>query len=365
MDLYIVLNITQNLNFMLNFSYVIHHSKYFMPEQKPTVFSISTATIIKVILTLAILYFVFIIRDVISLLVVSLILAILIDPLADWFEKKKIPRTLAVLLVYLVLISLIGLFIVLIIPPLTAQFDQLTNQVPAYWEKIKSLGENQYLAQYNPETLQNWLKNIETNFAAGIFSRLGGIVGGVASMVLILFLTFYTVIDEKNIKKMALRLIPSQYQLYVTEMATRVKNKMGAWLKGQLILCFIIGVCVFLGLTILGVDYALVLGIIAGMFEIVPYIGPWLTGILVVFIAFGQSPTTALLAAAFIIVLQALENNLIVPKVMQKAVGLNPIISILAIIIGAKTAGVVGVALAIPVASALSILLQDFFFKEN
>lgn len=335
-----------------------------MPEQKPTVFNISTAAIVKVILTLAILYFVYIIRDVISLLVVSLILAILIDPLADWFERKKIPRTLAVLLVYLVLISLIGLFVVLIIPPLTAQFEQLTDQIPSYWEKIKSFSENGYLSQYNPETLQNSLKKIETTLAEGAFSKLGGIVGGIASMVLILFLTFYIVIDEKNIKKMALRLVPAQYQLYATEIATRMKEKMGAWLKGQLILCLIIGVCVSLGLTILRVDYALVLGLIAAMFEIVPYLGPWLTGILVVFIAFGQSPTTALFAAAFIIVLQALENNLIVPKVMQKAVGLNPIISILAIIIGAKTAGVIGVALAIPVASALSILLQDFF-KEN
>lgn len=336
-----------------------------MSEQKPTVFNISTATIVKVILTLAILYFVYIIRDIISLLVISLIMAILIDPLADWFEKRKIPRTLAVLLVYLVLISLIGLFIVLIIPPLTAQFDQLTNQIPSYWEKIKSFGENSgYLSQYNPETLLNSLKNIETSLAEGVFSRVGGIVGSVASMVLILFLTFYIVIDEKNIKKMALRLVPAQYQIYVSEIATRMKEKMGAWLKGQLILCLIIGVCVFLGLTILGVDYALVLGLIAAMFEIVPYLGPWLTGILVVFIAFGQSPMTALFAAVFIIVLQALENNLIVPKVMQKAVGLNPIISILAIIIGAKTAGVIGVALAIPVASALSILLQDFF-KET
>jgi predicted PurR-regulated permease PerM len=335
-----------------------------MSDQKPTVFSISTATIVKVILTLAILYFVYIIRDIISLLVISLILAILIDPLADWFEKRKIPRTLAVLLVYLVLISLIGLFIALIIPPLTVQFDQLTEKIPFYWEKIKTFGENEYLTQYDPETLQNSLKKLETNIAEGLFTRLGGIVGGAASLVLILFLTFYIVIDEKNIKKMSLRLIPAHYQLYVAQIASRMKEKMGAWLKGQLILCLIIGVCVFLGLTVLGVDYALVLGLIAGMFEIIPYLGPWMTGILVVFIAFGQSPTTALFAAAFIIVLQALENNLIVPKVMQKAVGLNPIISILAIITGAKIAGIIGVALAIPVASALSILLQDFF-KET
>jgi len=140
---------------------------------------------------------------------------------------------------------------------------------------------------------------------------------------------------------------------------------MGAWLRGQLILCFIIGLGVFIGLTVLGVEYALVLGLIAGLLEMIPYVGPWTAAALAIFIALGQAPALALIVLIYFVVLQQAENNLLVPKIMRKAVGLNPIISILAVITGAKLAGFIGVLFAIPVASALSILLQDFFKNKE
>jgi len=335
-----------------------------MSDQKSTTFHISTLAIVKIIITLLILYFVFLIKDVLALLLISLFLAVLIDPLADWFEKKNIPRTLAVLLVYVILISLVSLIIVLLIPPLTTQFQQLTNKIPVYWEKIKSLGTQEFLTKYDSGALEKSFKSIEENLAQGIFARLGGFMGGVASFFLVLVLTFYMVVEEKSLKKIIRSLIPAQYQPYFFQTAGRIKEKMGAWLKGQLILCLIIGAATFIGLSILGVEYALVLGLIAGLFEIIPYVGPLISGALAVFIAFGQSPILALVVLIFFIALQQSENNLLVPKVMQKTVGLNPIISILAVVIGAKIAGFLGVLFAIPVASALSILLQDFF-KEN
>jgi predicted PurR-regulated permease PerM len=140
---------------------------------------------------------------------------------------------------------------------------------------------------------------------------------------------------------------------------------MGAWLKGQLILCIIVGLAIFIGLSILGVKYALVLGLIAGFLEIIPYVGPWTSAALAAFIALGQSPMLALFTLILFIVIQETNSNLLVPKIMQKAVGLNPIISILAIIIGAELAGFLGVLFAIPIASALSILLQDFFVNKK
>jgi predicted PurR-regulated permease PerM len=336
-----------------------------MPEQKPINFNISTVAIVKVIFTLLILYFVYLVRDVLAVLLISFILAVLIDPLADWFEKKQIPRVLAVLLVYVILISLVGLIVVLLIPPLTAQFDQLTDKIPTYWEKIQSLGAEDLLTKYDSDALQKGLKSIEENLAQGIFTGLGGIFGGVVSFFLVLVLTFYMIVEEKELKKLAHVLIPAQYQPYLFQVASRMKEKMGAWLKGQLILCLIIGVAVFIGLSILGVEYALVLGLIAGFLEIIPYVGPWIAAALAIFIALGQSPILALMVLVFFIVLQQAENNLLVPKVMQKAVGLNPIISIIAVITGAKIAGFLGVLFAIPVASALSILLQDFFKKNT
>jgi predicted PurR-regulated permease PerM len=173
------------------------------------------------------------------------------------------------------------------------------------------------------------------------------------------------VVEEKDLKGVARLLIPVRYQPYLFQVAGRMKEKMSAWLKGQLILCLIIGLAVFTGLSILGVKYALVLGLIAGFLEIIPYVGPWIAAIFAVFIALGQSPMLALFVLIMFAVIQWSENNLLVPKIMQKAVGLNPIISILAIITGAKIAGFLGVLFAIPIASALSIFLQDFFNKDE
>jgi predicted PurR-regulated permease PerM len=332
-----------------------------MNEQKPVVFNISTMSIAKIILTLLIIYFIYMMKDILTVLFIAMILAILIDPLADWFEKRKIPRILAVLLVYVILISLVSLIVVLIIPPLTTQFQQLTEKIPTYWEKVKTLGSEEFLANYDLEALQKGFKSVEEGLTRGIFTGIGGIFGGIVSFFLVLVLTLYMVVEEKEMKGFAKLLVPAQYQPYLFQMAGRIKEKMGAWLKGQLILCLIIGFGVFIGLTLLGVEYALVLGLIAGLLEMIPYVGPWTAAALAIFIALGQSPALALLVLIYFVILQQLENNLLVPKVMQKAVGLNPIISILAILTGAKLAGFIGVLFAIPVASALSILLSDFF----
>ncbi len=336
-----------------------------MADQKPVTFNISTLTIVKIILTLLVLYFVYLMRDILLILFVALILAILIDPLADWFKKRKIPRVLAVLLVYAILISIVALVVVLIAPPLANQFQQLTDKIPTYWEKVKSLGSDGFLANYDAEALQKGFRSIEDNLTKGIFTGLGGIFGGVVSFFLVLVLTLYMVVEEKELKGIASSLIPAHYQPYLFQLAGRIKEKMSAWLKGQLILCLIIGLGVFIGLSLMGVEYALVLGLIAGLLEMIPYVGPWTAAALAIFIALGQSPGLALLVLIYFIFLQQVENNLLVPKVMQKAVGLNPIISILAIITGAKLAGFLGVLFAIPVASALSILLQDFFKKNE
>ncbi|MBI5071384.1 AI-2E family transporter [Candidatus Falkowbacteria bacterium] len=332
-----------------------------MPDQKPTTWNISTLAIVKIILTLLILYFAYLMWDILVLIIMAIILAVLIDPLADRFEKRKVPRTLAVLLVYIILISLIGLIVVLIVPPITTQFQQLTDNIPNYWDRLKALGAEDLLAKYDLSALQNSFKAIETSLTEGIFTGLGGIFGGVVSFFLVLVLTFYMVVEEKELKNVVRSLVPAHYQPYLSQLAGRMKEKMAAWLKGQLILCLIIGLAVFTGLSILGVKYALVLGLIAGFLEIIPYVGPWVAAALAIFIALGQSPMLALFTLILFVVVQWLENNLLVPKILQKAVGLNPIISILAIITGAKLAGFLGVLFAIPVASALSILLQDFF----
>ena len=331
-----------------------------MSDSKSQLINISTLTIIKVILILLSLWFVYLIRGVLAILFVSIILSVLIDPLADWFEKKKIPRGLAVLAVYVILITLLSLVVVLLVPPIVSQFQQLIERLPVYWQKITATQIGEFASQYDFKNLEESFKSIETSLARGVFATVGGVFGSVTALFLILVLTFYMVTQEEALKKTIKSFIPDQYLPYINQLSIRIQQKMTAWFKGQLILCFVVGFFAYIGLLILGVDYALALGLIAGITEIIPYVGPFIGGAVAVFIAFGDSPPKALMVVVLYLIIQQLENNLLVPRVMQKAVGLNPIVSIIALIIGAKLGGIVGALCAIPIASIISIFIQDF-----
>jgi predicted PurR-regulated permease PerM len=149
------------------------------------------------------------------------------------------------------------------------------------------------------------------------------------------------------------------------DLFNRVQRKMGLWLRGQLILCLIIFALTYLGLSILGVKYALILALIAGLTEFIPYLGPFLGGVPAVFLAFTQSPTLAIFVAILYIIVQQIENNFLTPKIMEKAVGLNPIVSIAAIMVGFSIGGVIGALLSIPVATAAVVVIQDLLHKKQ
>jgi predicted PurR-regulated permease PerM len=149
------------------------------------------------------------------------------------------------------------------------------------------------------------------------------------------------------------------------QLVNRMQGKIGLWIRGQLILSLIIFSLTFLGLSILGVNYALVLALIAGLTEFVPYLGPTIAAIPAIFLAFTQSPMLALFVLALYYIIQMVENHIIVPKLMQKVVGLNPVISIMVLLVGFKLAGILGAILAIPVVTIASVFLKDLFEKKD
>lgn len=160
-------------------------------------------------------------------------------------------------------------------------------------------------------------------------------------------------------KRIMRSVVPTKYQPYFTHLANRMQMKIGKWLRGQLFLSLIIFLLSWLGLSVLGVKYALVLAVFAGVTELIPYFGPFIGGVPAVLIAFTQSPTLAILVIVLYVVIQLIENHVLVPKVMQKAVGLNPVVTIIVILIGAKLAGILGIILAVPVTTALGVAAKD------
>ncbi|MDP3043303.1 MAG: AI-2E family transporter [bacterium] len=339
-----------------------------MTENKqPININISTSTIIKVISIFLLLYFVYLIKDVLAILFIALIFSSALDPWVDWMQSKKIPRAAGILLIYFILFIIISSVLYLIIPPIAEQVGELATNFPRYLEKIISgfSAFKEYSIEHGLiDDIKESLGSISSNLqkaAGGIFSTVANIFGGIFSFFLVLVMTFYMVVEENAIKKLVWSIAPVKHQSYIMQLINRMQIKIGLWLRGQLVLSFIIFILIYAGLSILGVKYALVLALIAGLVEFVPYLGPMLAAIPAVFLAFTQAPMLALFVAALYYIIQLVENNILVPKIMQKAVGLNPIVSIAVLLMGFKIAGVAGAILSIPVATAVSVFINDLF----
>lgn len=341
-----------------------------LPDKKVNI-EISTNTIIKVLIVLFLLWILYLIQEVVAIVFFSIILVSILEPSFAWLRRKKVPKIVAILLLISIVIALIALIVILLVPPIIDQANQISESFPAFWQTITTEFSNLriFLDNYGiSEKIQSSLENFEWKLpqaSGGLFSKVSNFFSGIVSIFIVFIITFYLLVEENAIKKVLKSIVPSSSLPYAYQMVNRVQTKLGLWLRGQLILGFIIFAAVYIGLSILGVEYALILAIIAGLLEFIPYLGPLISGFIAVTLTLFHSPIQALLVLILYLVIQAAENHIFVPMVMKKAIGLNPVISIIALLIGGKLAGIVGVILAIPVVTAISVFAEDFFEKKR
>lgn len=319
-------------------------------------------TILKILAVGLVLLLLYAIRDILLLLLVSMVLAAAFDPWVDWFKKKGWPRWAGIAVIYLLLFGMFALVVSLVIPPVLKQASELYANFPTIVNKLTQLLNSLESFQISgwQESLQKSFLNIEPNkTVAGLFGAVGNFFGGLFGVFAILVMTFYMVIKEDNIAKLVKLVSPEKYQKFLTDLLNHISQKMGLWLRGQLLLGLIVGLLVYVGLKIIGVKYALVLALLSAITELIPFIGPFIGAVPGVLIAFTQAPVLGLLAIGIYIGVQLLENYFITPRVMSRAVGLTPLLVIIALLIGAKLAGVLGALLAVPVALIISTILKE------
>lgn len=338
---------------------------------RPREISISFETFMKAALVGVGLFFLWFIRDIVAIILVALLLAALIDPVAHWFHRHHIPRGFAVLIVYALLGAIGSLVLLVIVPVLVEQLAQmfvnlssLVGQFSMYFEDLQSFAASHGFEQDLSTTVISFQDALAASVYS-LFSTVEGIVGGIVALFVILVLAFYMVVEENSAKTFFQHIAPKKYQPRLAFILTEMKHKIGGWLRGQIILGLVVGVAVYIGLTILGVRYALALAIIAALFEIVPYVGPIAASVPAVIIGFAQSPVKGGLVLLLYFIIQQLEGNLLAPKIIQKVVGLNPIVGLVALLIGIKVGGIVGAILAIPVATMGAVLLENIFAQDT
>lgn len=324
---------------------------------------ISSGTIFRVILTAISFWFLYVIVDLLVMLFAAVVVASAIRPVADWLARWRVPRAGSVLLVYAAVLLLFSSVVTLMIPPLTEQTVQLAHALPQLFERagaagfLTAVGDGDVLA-----SLQQVLAGAGDNLAnvgANIFYRTRSLFSGVFSVLFVFVIALYFVVDRDALKRPFRILLPAEHVPYAERVIDRAQRNIGRWVMAQLSLAVIVGVAVWLGLWVMGVRYSLVLGLLAGAFELVPVIGPIAAAVPAVLVGLAQSLLMGLGVLLFYVLVQQAENHVLIPVVVKRATGLNPLITILAVLLGARLGGIVGVILAVPAAVVLSTFFTD------
>lgn len=316
---------------------------------------ISHRTIIFTIFFLLGLWLVVKIKDILFLLFIAFIFMSALRPLVDGLERFRIPRVISILLIYGLVFGFFGISFAGVIPSLVFQTTRLIADLPIFISRVApSLGIDvrSLTAQIAPIS-----ENIVT-VTLGIFSNI-------LALLTILIFTFYFLLERKHTESYLVNFMGEEAAKRVVALVTEVEQRLGAWVAGELLLMVIIGVFSYIGLTILRVDFALPLAIIAGVLEAVPMIGPIISAVPAILVALTTSPFLAASVLALYVIIQQIENNLIVPLVMKKSVGISPVLTILALMVGGRLGGVVGALLAVPGVLVIQIIFASFLMKSS
>ncbi len=328
---------------------------------------ISTSTFLRFILIILGLVFVYLVRDILLIIFFAIIIAAAIEDPVKWLVGKKVKRVFAVALIYFSVALFVALIFYLVVPPLVSQVKALVSNLPeiseglaARLEGLRVLSQNLQISRFFGDILGR-LEGV----ASGIFQSTFNFVGGLFSSAVVVVISFYLAIQERGMRKFLVSFTPIRHKEYVGDLVGRMEKKLGAWLRGELILMLLVGLLTYIGLTILGVKYALFLALIAGLFEVIPIFGPIISAVPAIILAFLQSPILALAATLLYYGIQQFESYVLVPQVMKKALGLNPLIIIIALLVGAKLAGVLGMIVAVPLTAMLNVFLSDIFKEKE
>jgi len=350
-----------------------------MPNrEQDTIISISSGTIVKILAILVGFWALYALRDLVLIVLTAVVLASSIEPAVKFFGKYRIHRIPAVLAVYVALAGMMAGIFLAFVPPLLSEIVDLSGSIPGVAQELNlsifggdagAIKKGEMLiaqiAQGAPTselfTTLSGLWGVSKGFASGA----GTVFGGLFSFILIVVLSFYFAMQERGIESFLKIIIPFGKEAYAIDLWGRSKEKIGKWMQGQMLLGVLIFVLVYLGLTIFGIPYALLLALLAGLFEIIPVFGPIISAVPGVVIAFSMGGASlALVIAGFYLLVQQFESHLIYPLVVRKIVGVPPILVILALIIGAELAGFLGILISVPVAAAVMELVNDIEKKK-
>ena len=316
---------------------------------------ISHKTIIFTIFFLIFLWFLFQVREIILIIFVAFVMMAALNPIVDRMEKLQIPRPLAILIIYLAIIGVFSGLVALIIPILVQQTSLLLANLPNIIEKLSFFNFQLDLNNYSSQIAK---------IPGNVFRILAVTFSNFLKFFTFLVITFYLLLERKNLNKHLKFLFAKGGEKKAEDFIKKLEKQIGGWVRGELILMFIVGFLSYLGLLLLDLEFALPLAVLAGFLEIIPNIGPTVSMVPAVIVGLSVSPIMGLTVVVLYFLIQQLENNLIVPKVMQKSVGLHPLVTLIVLMVGLKLGGAFAMILSIPIFLSLKTILKEVFHQH-
>jgi predicted PurR-regulated permease PerM len=301
----------------------------------------------------------------------------LLNPIVTMLHRRGLPRLAGTFVVYLGFVLLVVAIMAVLVPMLTREasaavedFPEYSRQVEAQVNQIAARFDQQVTFEVDGDRVQDWLSdpaNRETvlNYVTGLRSVTSSVLHGLLVFVIGLIVAFYLLVDLPRLRRGALAIVPPRHRADLDELSTEVGKAVGGFFRGQLVVALFVGVASSLALRIVGLPFWLLVGLVAGLFNLVPLIGPWIAGAVAVVIALlDGDPLMAVWAGIALLVVQQLDNHLISPNVMSRTVKLHPVVVILALMLGATFYGILGMLIAVPLVAAAKICFMHLWVRH-
>jgi sporulation integral membrane protein YtvI len=315
------------------------------------------------------------VRAVLTPFLFAAVIAYLAYPVVQIFEQRFVPRPAAILLVYAVIGTVLGVAFWVMLPQLVQEMDEILAMIPSQTEKLEDLGQGamrkleriaipriaQEIAATVAQRAQKLLEDLAARLAQGILGAISHLAGLLLSPVL----AFYMLRDHEEMRERLFLYIPLEYRTPIKNVLREVNRALNGFFRGQLLISGAVGLLIYIGLSILKVRYALFIGFIAGLFDIIPYFGPIIGFIPAAAFALLRSPISVLWVLAIFVLANQLESSIIAPKIIGDRVGLHPLAVIFAVLVGGELLGITGMLVAVPAASIVRVLLHYFLVSRH
>lgn len=320
-------------------------------------FEVTWTSLWRIVGMLVLVSILYIALDIWVAVLLSIVISSALDPFVTWLERKRIPRVIGTLAIFISLILAIALLLYTVVPIALSELSVLLKTVGDIETPALSIPEADRIINVVNESL-NQLTNLLLSGSASFIDIVSKFIGGLALATSVFVLSFYLTVDRGGVEKFIRAVMPPGYEDKVLEVYFRTRKKIGLWLYGQIFLSLSVGVMAFLGLWLIGVRYSLLLGIFAGLFEIVPFVGPILSGAAAFLIAISDSFTSGIYVFFLFMFIQQIEGSLLTPVFMRLTTSVHPAVILIALLLGGRLLGFVGLVIAVPVAVMLQELVE-------